>query len=225
MNPTITGDGKIDKDVLKRKVRTLQVHVKLPMLIAGFILVNGLAAVCLPPLDRAHPSWRAPLTAHRRAPPRRQISCLLHPLWIAIPFYLVAFLILNYAANYSTSANLLRLLGYRGPQFYCNTACVRQSYGEVNKQSVNSKESKMAHSCFCAGLSLFEYVRGRPNAFAPVASNPVLTTHTWPVCAWCADPVSLPAALGALLDQERSTKSRLPVSSVVRVRAGDVRHD
>ena len=65
MNPT--GDGKIDDATLKRKVRTLQVHVKLPMLVAGFILINGLAAVCLPPLDRAHPSWRAPLTAHRRA--------------------------------------------------------------------------------------------------------------------------------------------------------------
>ena len=108
----------------------------------------------------------------------------------------MAFLILNYAANHSTSANLLRRLGYSGAQFYCNTACVRQSYAPGD-----NPESKMAHSCFCAGLSLFEYVRGRPNAFAPVASNPVLTTHTWPVCAWCADPVSLPAALGALLDQ------------------------
>lgn len=73
----------------------------------------------------------------------------------------------------SNNKFILGQLGYSGPQFYCNTACVRQNFGESKNEE--------ASACFCAGLSLFEYVRGcQKRTLAPPwhrTCSPVLAHH------------------------------------------------
>ena len=170
MNPELPGkkpdgyggvedDNQIKEECFRRKIKTLQVHVKLPMLVAGFILVVGFTSVRSPP--SIVPTLFGGLCSHPPQPthasPSLQCFNLLHPLLFGAGSYAVVMSLLIYATLYSDNETILRMLGYSGPQFYCNTACVRQNFGEEAK-------NKYSAVCFAAGLHLFEYVRGRRNA-------------------------------------------------------------